>query len=329
MKMPTGSKQKINSHQKIKSMKKIILSGLFTIVTVVMVNAQKGPLTGSGKIVNIAPELKAFTSIELLDMDGIIQVEAGKPYAINIQIDDNLLDLLEMEVKNNTLSVKLKGNLNNKLYIENTNIKVVIQLPALQSVKHRGNDYLAIRGISGNSFSLNHSGNGNVLLMGKAVELEIKKSGNGDINAKELFVQDVTVRSSGNGDVVVNADQNFKANGSGNGDIKNIGNALASLSSSKSGNGDIIDGKTVPKAAPYPETPNDTRIKTRIRNNKSSRIALKVVYPIKGSYGISIPGGGTRKEYFPLGTKIYREGIMKKILFEITPENRDTVLEID
>lgn len=310
-------------------MKLKLLLSLFALLSVTFIQAQKGPVKGSGKIVQVTPYLKDFTRLEFLDMDGAIQVETGKPYSINIEIDDNLLDLLETEVKNGELSVKLTGNLNNKLYIENTNIKVNIKLPELVSVTHRGNDYLTIKNINGNLFSLKNSGNGNVVLSGKIEKLEIKKSGNGDINAEDLVAQDVKVHSSGNGNVLVNAAINFVANGSGNGDIKNTGTALAGASSSKSGNGDIIDKKTVPEIAPYSDTLNDLTIKTRIRNNNSSRIALKIVYPVKGSYGISIAGGGTRKEYFPLGTKIYKNGIIEKLLFEITPENRGSVLVIE
>jgi hypothetical protein len=54
-----------------------------------------------------------------------------------------------------------------------------------------------------------------------------------------------------------------------------------------------------------------------------------VVYPVKGSYGIDIKPGATHMEKFPLGTKIYRQGKKKEPLFEITPENRDSVLVIE
>lgn len=202
--------------------------------------AQKGPLRGSGNIVKVNHALEDFTSIQLLDLSGVVNVTVGKPFSINIQIDDNLLPLLETAVNNSELSVKLANNLNNKLYIEQTNIKIMINLPELKTVKHRGNDFLTITGISGKSFSLKNFGNGNVKLEGEADELEISKSGNGDVIAKELKVQKATILSTGNGDVLINATASFKANGSGNGDIKQVGIGRLSEGSAKSGNGKII-----------------------------------------------------------------------------------------
>ena len=71
------------------------------------------------------------------------------------------------------------------------------------------------------------------------------------------------------------------------------------------------------------------KIKTRIKNNTNKSVELKVVYLVKGSYGIDIKSGATRSEYFPLGTKIFKHGKMSKPLFEITPGNRDSVLVIE
>ncbi len=203
-----------------------------------------------------------------------------------------------------------------------------ISLPEISVLEHRGNNQLVVNGIIGRYFRLEKNGNGDVQLNGSIDHLDIKKSGNGNVNATNVIAQEANVISSGNGDVTVNAGKVFRANGSGNGDIKNTGSALANTESSKSGNGDIVDASYKPKVNPYPEQESNTKIITRISNNTDKAIALKVVYPVKGTYGIDIKSGATRREYFPLGTKIYREGKMKEPLFEITPENRETVLVI-
>lgn len=291
--------------------------------------AQRKPLKGSGIVVNKTFDYKDFDKIILTDLSGRVEVQVGKPFSILVDIDDNLASLLSVSASNGNLEMELTGNENNRMYIENTNIHIKISLPEISVLEHRGNDNVTVNGITGRYFRMQKSGNGDVVLRGTIDEFEIKKSGNGHINASNLLAKNVTVNSSGNGDVVVNASNYFKATVSGNGDIKNIGAALANAASSKSGNGDIIDASYKEKVNPYPGNEDDTKVKTRIKNNTNESVELKVVYPVKGSYGIDIQPGATRREYFPLGTKIYRDGKMKVPLFEITPANRDSVLVIE
>lgn len=310
-------------------MKKIVFVSLFLIASAVVVKAQKGPLNGSGKIISKTFDYTGFDKISLADLSGTVEIEVGNPFSIMINIDDNLEQLLSVNNNNGKLELELKGNRNNKLYIENTNISIRIALPDISVLEHRGNDNVTVTGIAGRYLKIMKSGNGDITLSGSVDQLDIKKYGNGSVTAKNLAAQYASVFSSGNGDVIINATKKFTGNGSGNGNIINTGVALADRSSSKSGNGDIIDSAYKPKSSPYPAQQEDTRTKSRIRNNTGEWVALKVVYPVKGSYGIDIRPGATRREYFPLGTKIYKQGKMSKPLFEITPENRDTVLLIE
>jgi hypothetical protein len=320
-----------NLFKKIKmiSMKKILLLSLLLIVSLHVLKAQKGPLNGSGKIISKIVDYKDFDKIELKYLAGKAEIEVGKPFSISIDIDDNLEKLLSVKANNGKLKIEFEGNENNKMYIENTNVSVRISLPEISVMEHRGNNQLVVNGIIGRYFRLEKTGNGDVQLNGRIDNLDIKKSGNGNITAMNLIAHETAINSSGNGDVTVNAVKVFRANGSGNGDIKNTGAALANTESSKSGNGDIIDASYKPKMNPYPGYENDEKVKSRIQNNTNKSVKLKVVYPVKGSYGIDIKSGTTRREYFPLGTKIYRQGKMKEVLFEITPENKDSVLVIE
>lgn len=310
-------------------MKKTFFLLLVITASAITLNAQRGPLKGSGKLITKTFDDKDFDKIELKDLPGKATIETGKPFSIQIEIDDNLENLLLVKADNGKLKIKFDGNENNKMYIENTNVSIRITLPEISVLEHRGNNQLLVNGITGRYFRLEKTGNGDAVLNGSIDKLDIEKSGNGDVNASGLTAQDADIRSSGNGDVVVNAAKKFSASGSGNGDIKNTGTALATSQSSKSGNGDIIDASYKAKENPYPNHENDKKIITRIKNNTSGRVALKIVYPVKGNYGIDVAPGDTRREYFPLGTKIYKEGKKKELLFEITPENRDTVLVIE
>jgi len=253
----------------------------------------------------------------------------GKSYSVNIEIDDNLVSLLAVSAAKGKLEIALTGNENNKLYLENTNITIRVSLPVLTELEHLGNSEVQVSGISGSFFRLKKSGNGNILLNGTIDELEIRKNGNGDVNAINLQSRSADIHSSGNGDVTVYADQVFRANATGNGDIKNNGPALVAEGSSRSGNGAIMDASYKPHVTTYPVPEQGEKVKSRIRNTTREWAELKVVYPVKGSYGISIRPGQTHREYFPLGTKIYKDDKTKELLFEITAANRESVLQIE
>ncbi len=201
-------------------MKKLTFSLLaFLLLAQVSCYSQNPPLRGSGKIVQKIFSLTGFDAIEFLDMDGVMEVEAGKPFSIIASIDDNLLPLLEVRVAGKRLLVKLKGNFSNRLYVEETNIHIKISLPQVLSVFHRSNGNLAVSGIQGNTFKIKNTGNGNTNLKGSIDELEIICRGNGTVNARDMKVKTLQVRRSGNGNVYAKADKIIQSESNGNGEF--------------------------------------------------------------------------------------------------------------
>lgn len=201
---------------------------------------QMGALKGSGKVVTKTFAFKNFDSIQLKDLDGKIEVEIGTAYNIKIAVDDNLEALLLVNEKNNTLTIELNKNKNNRRYVENSNIKILITIPQLSKVLQTGNSNTFIKNVENKNFVIKSRGNGNITVEGTAETIEVQKSGNGNVEAGKLIAKNATVVSTGNGDVKVNASDSFMAIGSGNGDIKNMGKAKASANSRKTGNGEII-----------------------------------------------------------------------------------------
>ena len=104
-------------------------------------------------------------------------------------------------------------------------------MPALNMVVHNGNSDATINGLKNKSFSAKSTGNGNLILKGTADNIEIEKTGNGNVEAATLIVKNAKIVSVGNGDVRVNASETFTANGTGNGDIVNKGTAKPSANS--------------------------------------------------------------------------------------------------
>lgn len=222
----------------MKNMKKSFL--LFLLGTLFMASAftQSRPLRGSGKLVTREFAVKGFDKIRLADLNGDILVEVGQPFAVSVTIDDNLEELLDVAVENGKLIVKLKKNERNRMYIENTGIKIRISLPEISVLEHEGNTDLFVKGIVGRYFRLQQSGNGDVELSGSIDQADIVHSGNGDIEASRFLIKAAELKKDGNGDATVNVAETLKVAASGNGDVTNKGKALYTVVS-KTGNGDL------------------------------------------------------------------------------------------
>lgn len=222
-------------------MKKLMIFSIMVLVNVQATFCQMSGLKGSGKILTRTFNFQNFETIQLDDLDGKIEIIAGKPYSISVAIDDNLESLLRVSANNKTLFISLYKNKNNKRYIKNANIKITINVPLLNQLGHNGNSDVFVTSISNASFSVKSTGNGNLLLSGVSEKIEIEKAGNGDVDAGKLTVKDANIISVGNGNVIVFAGETFTAAGTGNGDIINKGKAKPSATSKQIGNGEIIN----------------------------------------------------------------------------------------
>ncbi len=220
--------------------KSFIIIALLSLVGTIS-QAQMGPLKGTGKVISRTFDFKDFDKVAFEDFDGQIEVEIGKPFSIKIDIDENLEPRLEVtkEDRENQLTIRLAGNYNGKLYLENTRIKIKVTMPEASVIRHRGNTTLHISGILGRYFRLENDGNGNATLQGNIDELDIKKSGNGEVRAKNLVAKMAKVKSYGNGNVAVNAQISLSASGAGNCSVMQFGQGKIDAMSGIMGNGEV------------------------------------------------------------------------------------------
>ena len=209
-----------------------------TIALVLLSNSLFSQLKGSGKTITKSFNYENFDKLSFEDVDGIIEVEVGKPFQISITIDDNLFPLLEVlnNVSDKSLTIRLKGNRNNKLYIEYTKIKIKVCLPNLIYLKNDSNSYVKASGISGNYLKVETIDNGSTLLTGEIDNLETKNSGNGVLDSAKLVSKNAKIMATGNGNVTVNTSKLITATTSGNCTVINLGTAKFDSNSTSTGN---------------------------------------------------------------------------------------------
>ncbi|OUD34710.1 DUF2807 domain-containing protein [Flavobacterium sp. FPG59] len=219
-------------------MKKLILA-ITLVFASTFAHAQ---LQGSGKTITKNYDYKNFDKLSFEDLDGTIEVEIGKPWSIAITIDNNLERLLSFSENGSgkELKIQFKGNQNNKMYVEDTNLKIKITMPEASVIKNVGNSNLTVKNVLGRYFRLENTGNGESKISGTIDDLDIVKVGNGDVNAENLVAKTANLKSTGNGNLTVNVSEKLIAKLTGNGDVINKGKAQFDSNSKKSGNGDLI-----------------------------------------------------------------------------------------
>lgn len=207
---------------------------LITIAMSLITFLSSAQLKGSGKTVTKNYDYQNFNKIFFEDLDGKIDVEVGKPFGVSITIDDNLINLLSVmeHTDDQVLTASLKGNKNNRMYIEDSKIKVKITLPNVIALKNNSNASMIVTGISGNYLKIETLDNGSTTLVGKIENLEVTNNGNGVLNANQLIVENAKIKASGNGNVYVNVSQLISAKTSGNCTVMNLGEAKFGIESS-------------------------------------------------------------------------------------------------
>ena len=227
-------------------MKKFFATIVTALLFMVTSNAQGGMnvLRGSGKMVNLTPEVADFDKINI-SMHATTIVEVGKPSSITLEIDDNLVKLLDVKTSafDKTLTIKFKSIKTG--WVESSNPVIRISVPTLTDFKQTWNGKTTINGVNGNSFRAENSGNGVVILRGSTIEnLDLVSYGNGEIDADNVAASTVKIKADGNNNTHFNATNSYAAHLNGNGAIVNKGKGTAT-ERSINGNGSIGDTYTV------------------------------------------------------------------------------------
>jgi hypothetical protein len=153
----------------------------------------------------------------------------------------------EGTIKGIDLEIGINGSGNVELDLDMKNVKTSINGSGDVEISGVGGDFqLKVSGsgsFEGKDMRLNLCditvyGSGDVEMSGSATKITIEQSASGDINLYNMDAQDADVHGSGSGDIVISLSGNLKARLSGSGDLTYKGTPV-SVDVSARGSGDV------------------------------------------------------------------------------------------
>ena len=189
-------------------------------------------IEGSGDMITETRNLDEFSRI-ISSGSTDIYVTVGEDQMVTLIFDDNLIDMIETDVRGKTLEIYCEDS-----YSSRRSCRIEISVPSLESVRLSGSGDMEIYDLQGEVFEYTISGSGDLRAEGEIDELDIRVSGSGDVDARDLKAQEAYVKVSGSGDVKVYASEGFRGRVTGSGDIDIYGNP-EHVSRHVSGSGDI------------------------------------------------------------------------------------------
>ncbi len=242
-------------------MKKLITLTL-ALVAVTTLSAQWKKVKGNGKVVTIERSTADYDEVAVAGWFDVELID-GTEGNLTIRGEENLLEYIKTEVKEDKLVIKVKKGINLKpsSWGNGGGILVTVPVENINAVSLSGSgdvvgkttlkaDDFSARVSGSGDVSLNIeassveaslSGSGDINLSGSAGDFEVRVSGSGDVKAFELSADNVEATISGSADVKVTANEMLVARVSGSGDIRYRGNPKK-IDSKASGSGEISKG---------------------------------------------------------------------------------------
>ncbi len=180
-----------------------------------------GPhVVASGKLAHETRNVGAFQRIEV-GGQATLDVRVGQPQSLALDADDNVLPLVNTEVRGDTLVIRLKGSFRDK---SGHGIHVTISTPTLSALQVGGACTAQIAGVSGPTFDVEIRGAANVTADGSTEHATVGVSGSGDINLEKLTAKTADVDVAGAGNVTLHVTEALNAKVSGVGNVRYSGN---------------------------------------------------------------------------------------------------------
>lgn len=300
------------------SIKTVTTASLILFMTLIGSENGLAQVKGNGNIITQQIDVESFFKLNN-GLSSNYKVVIGEEREVKITIDKNLIDLLEINVIDGELAID-----QGKWISSSTKILIEVSSPYLTQFTNSAHGNYDILGIQADTFIVKAQV-GDISLSGAVEKLEVETNV-GKIDALNLIVSSAVVTITSFGVLKLNVSEILEANVSSNGKIIYAQDPeILKIKTEEGGrvislNEDAIPSKEV------------TYIDVRLKNNSADRVNLIFVGPEEAtfSYGISLSIFQSRKERFPVGTKIYLERSLSKnrLLAEIKEQDAGQTVKL-
>ena len=208
---------------------------------------------GEGDVITKKLNMPEFEGIKL-DISADVFITQGDEQLVEVKGQENIIDLLQLDVQNDTWDIEFDGCVRNHEKLE-----IFITIPTIKELRISGSGSInSTNFITGEEMELKVSGSGDMdlglevekidarisgsgkmKLEGKTELLDIEVSGSGDVHSFELTSEECNVIIKGSGDVEVFVTDKLDIRISGSGDVFYKGNPLIDVDIT--GSGDVIN----------------------------------------------------------------------------------------
>ena len=222
---------------------------IILLIAIIYVPSAIAQVSGKGEIVKQERQVGQFDAIDVNGGQEVVLLQ-GDAYSVVIETNANLMDQIDVVLKNTTLSFeynKIKRYDELKFYITAPDFKMIkasgaSEVMTPETIKGDGLNIIA-NGASEITLKLDYNnvitkvtGASEVKLSGKTTSHEIEASGASELKAKNLETKSTVAVASGASEVFVNASSNLTYDISGASEVKYLNAPENLVVKSKSGN---------------------------------------------------------------------------------------------
>lgn len=211
----------------------MILSLLISACTITI--AEGKLVRGSGNLVSEERQHSGFTGIELAG-SADVEVSFGETESVVVEAEDNIISLIETDVRGSTLVIRTKPN---TTIASSLPVRVLVTMKELKAVSLPGSGFITIDGLDAERVEFELPGSGTINASGVVDELQVSLPGSGELECQDLQARTAEVKLGGSGIVKVFASQGLDAAISGSGTIQYSGNP-ANVKEKVTGSGEVV-----------------------------------------------------------------------------------------
>ena len=165
-------------------------------------------------------EKRDLPPFKVIESEGALDIQATcqKPASFEIEGDDNIVPLVQSEVRDGVLYLNTE-----KGYSPSKDLLVRITVPNLESVRTTGAGELRIQDLKNEKFVVRSTGAATVTASGESRSVEIEGTGAGTIDAHRLHAERANVSSTGAATIDVYASEQLDVKLTGAGTVNYSG----------------------------------------------------------------------------------------------------------